>query len=393
MSNYTQIYGILNDAVSDVLGNQAPRVKDTTSFVDLGRAMADANMYDAFYGALACRISKTVAFVRLYERNNRRVITDAQEFGAYVQKIYTELPADVADPTWSVSNGQNPPTISTANPYDVSTIVNISAKIYGKKGVWAIEVKFPTKQIKEAFLSAEAMGAFIDSLYTTIETRMNLDMEQTETLAVATSIANSVENGQSTNLLQVYNQEFGKTLQVSMALNDVSFLAYASEKITRMSKNMKRMSKVFNAASYPTFTPDDKLVVEVLSEFASKAQFLLHSNTFHEELVKLPGYNEIDYWQGSGTGFAFADTSTIKIKNVDIKNNGATPPVAVEVAQSGILAFLRDEENVKAYYSDRETWEMPNPRERTIVHGEQAEKGFAVDPHANAWVFYIADVD
>ena len=50
MSNYTQIYGILNDAVSDVLGNQAPRVKDTTSFVDLGRAMADANMYDALYG-------------------------------------------------------------------------------------------------------------------------------------------------------------------------------------------------------------------------------------------------------------------------------------------------------------------------------------------------------
>lgn len=391
MSNYTQIYGILNDAVSDVLGNQAPRVKDTTSFVDLGRAMADANMYDAFYGALACRISKTVAFVRLYERNNRRVITDAQEFGAYVQKIYTELPADVADPTWSVSNGQNPPTLQTANPYDVTTTVNISSKIYGKKGVWAIEVKFPTKQIKEAFLSAEAMGAFIDSLYTTIETRMNLDMEQTETLAVATSIANSVENGQKTNLLQVYNTEFNKTLQVSMALNDVSFLAFASEKITRMAKNMRRMSKVFNAASYPTFTPEDKMVVEVLSEFASKAQFLLHSNTFHEELVKLPGYNEIDYWQGSGTGFAFADTSKINIKNTDVKNDGANPPVAVAVEQGGILAFLRDEENVKAYYSDRETWEMPNPRERTIVHGEQAEKGFAVDPHANAWVFYIAD--
>ena len=383
MSNYTQIYGILNDAVSDVLGNQAPRVKDTTSFVDLGRAMADANMYDAFYGALACRISKTVAFVRLYERNNRRIVTEAQEFGAYVQKIYTELPDDVADPTWNVSNGQNPPTLQTANPYDVNTTVNISSKIYGKKGVWAIEVKFPTKQIKEAFLSIEAMGALIDSLYTTIETRLNLDIEATETLAAATAIATSVNAGKATNLLQVYNQEFGKSLQVSMALNDVSFLAYASEKITRMSKNMRRMSKVFNAAAYPTFTPDDKLIVEVHTEFASKAQFLLQSNTFHEELVKLPGYNEIDYWQGSGTSYAFADTAKINIKNADIDANNA-------VVQSGIIAFVRDEENVMAYYSDRETWELPNPRERTIVHGEQAEKGFAVDPHANAWVFYIA---
>ena len=382
MSNYSQIYSIINGAVSDILGDQAPRVKDSTTFVDLGRAIKDANKYDAFFGALACRISKTVAFVRLYERNNRRVITDYQEFGAYVQKVYTELPDAVADPTWAVSNGSNPPTITSSNPYDVNTTVNISAMIYGKKGVWAIEVKFPTKQIKEAFLSQEAMGAFIDSLYITIENSMTLDMEATENIAVATAIASAVDAGHKTNLLQVYNQEFNKTLQVSMALNDVSFLAFASEKIDRMAKNMKRMSKLFNVSSYPTFTPEDKMILEVNTEFANKAQYNLHANTFHENLVKLPGYNEIDYWQSSGESFAFADTSKIYIKNNDIDEDNA-------VEQSGIIAFIRDEENVKAYYGDRETWELPNPRERTIVHGEQAEKGYAVDPHANAWVFTI----
>lgn len=384
MSNYTQIYSILNDAVSDALGAQAPRVKDTTDFVDLGRAFKDVNKYDAFFGALACRISKTVAFVRLYERNERRVITDAQEFGAYVQKIYTELPEATKDWTWEVSDGSNPPTISTKDPYSVNTTVNVSAMLFGKKGVWAIEVKRPTKQIKEAFLSAEAMGAFIDSLYITIENSMVLDMEQTETLAVATSMASSIKNSNATNLLQVYNEEFGKSLQVSMALDDVSFLAFASEKIDRTAKNMKKMSKVFNVAKYATFTPEDKLVVEVLTEFANKAQYHLHANTFHENLVKLPGYNEIQYWQGPGKTFAFADCSKIYIKNDDIDDTNA-------IAQGGIIAFLRDEENVKAYYSDRESWELTNPRERTVVHGEQAEKGFAVDPHANGWVFYIAD--
>lgn len=385
MSNYSQIYSIINGAVSDVLGDQAPRVRDTTSFVDLGRAMANANMYDAFYGALACRISKTIAFVRLYERNERRVITDAQDFGAYVQKIYTTMPDAVADPTWSVSNGQNPPTISTSNPYDVSTTVNISSMVYGKKGVWAIEVKFPTKQIKEAFLSLEAMGAFIDSLYITIENSMTLDMEATESLAVNTAIASAIDGDCATNLLKVYNDSPSTvSLTVSTCLDNTAFLEFAAEQINRKVKQMRRMSKLHNVAGYATFTPENKQVVEVLTEFATKSQYHLRSNTYHEEMVKLPGYNEIDYWQGSGKTYAFEDTSKIYIKNDDIDKN-------VAVQQSGIIAFVRDEENVKAYYSDRETWELPNPRERTIVHGEQAEKGFAVDPHANSWVFYIAD--
>ena len=384
MSNFSQIYSIINGAVSDILGDQAPRVRDTTTFADLGRTMANVNMYDAFYGALACRISKTVAFVRMYERNERRVITDSHDFGAYVQKIYTELPDAVANPAWSVSNGSNPPSISSSNPYDVTTVVNVSAMIYGKKGTWAIEIVLPTRQIKEAFLSLEAMGAFIDSLYMTIENSMVLDMEATESLAVNTAIASAIHAENATNLLAVYNDEHQQSLQVSMALNDVSFLAFASEKINRMAKNMRKMSKLFNASSYATFTPEDKLILEVNTEFAQKAQYFLKSNTYHENLIAMPGYNEIDYWQGSGTSFAFADTSKIYIKNDDIDKNNA-------IEQGGIIAFLRDEENVKAYYSDRESWELPNPRNRTIVHGEQAEKGFAVDPHANAWVFYIAN--
>lgn len=384
MSNFSQIYSIVNAAVSDVLGAQAPRVKDTTSFVDLGKAMADANKYDAFYGALACRISKTVAFVRMYEKNERRVITDYQDFGAYVQKIYTELPDAVANPVWTVSNGQNPPTIASSNPYDVTTVVNVSSMIYGLKGTWAIEIVLPTRQIKEAFLSLEAMGAFIDSLYMTIENSMTLDMEATENLAVSTAMASAIKAGNKTNLLQIYNEEHAETLSVSMAMQSVPFLAFSAEKINRMAKNMRKMSKLFNASNYATFTPEDKLVVEVNTEFAGKSQYLLQSNTYHEELVKLPGYNEIDYWQGSGTSFDFADTSKIYIKNDAIDKNNA-------IEQGGIVAFVRDEENVKAYYGDRESWELPNPRNRTVIHGEQAEKGYAVDPHANAWVFYIAN--
>ena len=79
------------------------------------------------------------------------------------------------------------------------------------------------------------------------------------------------------------------------------------------------------------------------------------------------------------------------LKNIDVKNDGSTPPAAVTVTGSGIVAFVRDEELCKAYFGNRNTWELPNPRNQTVSHGEQAEVGYAVDPHANGWVFYIAN--
>ena len=133
MGNVTQIYSIVNDAVSDFLGSTAVRVKDTGSFVDLGRQLSEIhsadNPYaglDSFYGALACRIVKTEVFTRLYERSNRGIISDYIDFGAFVQRVYAELPSAVNNPAWQISNGENPPTITSKSPYDVNTTVNIT---------------------------------------------------------------------------------------------------------------------------------------------------------------------------------------------------------------------------------------------------------------------------
>ena len=100
MANVTQIYALVNDAASDFIGSTGVRVKDTTSFVDFGRSLADLSTesdpyhgYDAFFGALVSRIAKTEVFVRLYEKANRKVLTDYHEFGAFIQKIYTSKPS------------------------------------------------------------------------------------------------------------------------------------------------------------------------------------------------------------------------------------------------------------------------------------------------------------
>ena len=392
MANVTQIYSIVNAAVADVLGTYAPRAKDTTSFVDLGKSLSDASQLDAFFGALACRIAKTVEFVRLYERNDRRVLRDLHEFGAFVQKVYTELPDAVSNPSWAASNGSNPPTISRSNPYGVTTTVNITCKIFGDKGTWSIEVCRPTSQIKQAFLSETDMLVFINAINETVENAYNIQAEAIESLAVATGIALCIEKGKATNVLQVWNQDHqSATLTVSTCKTNPEYLAFESELITKTAKYMRKPSKLFNAAGYTTFTPDDKLIVEVLTTFATAAQFYLRSNTYHEELVRMPGYSEVEYWQGSGTSFSDDDVSTIDIKNLGIADNGDTPATAKEIKQSGIVAYIRDEDAVAAYFGERYIWEDVNKRDRLVTHGEQADISYAVEPHANAWVFYRAN--
>lgn len=392
MANVNQIYGLVNDSVAEVLGSSAIRVKDTTSFVDMGRALANvANGYDAFFGALARRIGKTVEFVRLYKRNDREVIKDYQEFGAFVQKIYVDLESATTNTAWSVSNGSNPPTISSSNPYSVNTTASVSAMIYGVRGTWAIEIVRPTYQIKEAFLNESAMMAFINGIYGSIENSIQIQLEALENEAVATAAANSLHNSKATNLLQVYNSTAQTTLTVSNCMKSLDFLAFANKTIDNMRTYMKKPSRLFNTAGYATFTPEDEQVVDVLTEFASASKFYLESSTYHDEFVKLAGgYNEVPYWQGSGTSYAFADCSTIDIKNFDIYHDTSNPPVAQEIKQSGVIAMIRDKEAVKGYFGNRRSWELPNPKDDTIVHGEKAEVGYAVDPHANCWVFYIA---
>ena len=318
--------------------------------------------------------------MRTYKGSNRNVLRDEHEYGAFVQKVYYEMPDAVDNPTWNIPNGSD--AYVQSSPYDVQTTVAVSSLIFGGKGTWSIEIVRPVEQIKTAFLSPSEMGAFIDGIYIAVENAFTLEEERIVALAVNTAMADAIEGGNARNLLAEYNTAHStNTLTVAQALESAEFLKYASKEINRTIKNMGKMSVAFNKAGYTTFTPKDRLVVEMLAEFASASEMYLQADTFHNELVKLPNYEEIPFWQSSGTDFAFADCSEINVTN-DAFNSA--------VKQSGIICFLHDVENVAAYFGSRRTWEMFNPRSEVMIHGEKAEKGFAVDGHANAVVFYIA---
>lgn len=383
-----QIKDLVNDSVEDALGKQATlNDLDTTDLVSLGKALSQFNAYEKFYGALANRIVKTVYFVRTYQAKTRSVLRDESEFGAFVQKVYTEMDEATDNPAFAVTTidpSTGARTYSQASPYDVENVIKVSAIIYSGQGTWSKEFIYSLEEIKTAFTSNAAMMQLIDAIYTTADNSMKLEIERIEAAAVNTSIANSIKNGLARNLLEEYNTNHPTaTLTRAQALEDLDFLKYASKEISETVDHIQNMSVVFNAKGYETYTPRENLVVEVLSHFAKATASYLEADTYHNDLVSLPKYNSISYWQGSGTSFSFDVCSAINIEHSDIDDD--------PIEQDGIICFLHDTENVAAYFGDRYTWELPNPRSRVMIHGEQARKGYAIDDHANSFVFYLAD--
>lgn len=376
----SQIKNIINDSVKDALGKNYSATKiETTDVVSMGKVISSYDAYEGFFGALVNRIVKTVYFVRTYEGNTRSVLRDEHEYGAFIQKVYYDLPDAVDNPTWDIPDSSTG-AYTQASPYDVAATVGVSSLIFGGKGTWSIEIIRPMEQIKSAFLDTSSMSAFIDGIYVTVENSFKLEEERLVAQAVNTAMASALDGGIARNLLAEYNDKYSQSLTAATALVSADFLRFASKEINRTVDNMAKMSTIFNKAGYPTFTSKEKLVVEMLAEFASASDMYLQSDTFHKELVALPNYEKIPFWQTSGKAFAFTDCSTINVEHDDLDN---------DINQSGIICFMHDIENVAAYFGNRRAWEMVNPRSEVVIHGEKAEKGYAVDNHANAEVFYL----
>lgn len=396
MGVINQIYSIVNDAVTDALGTQSLHSIDTTDFVSMGKALAEGNLYERWYGALVNRLTGTIFAVREYEPSSRSILRDEDAFGAFKQKVHYNIATAVSNPAQAIPAIAGNPEVRTytqASPYDVNTTLQVKALVFGTQGTWSIEVVRPIEQIMTAFTNAAEMAAFIDGLYVYIENSLKLELEAIERAAANTGIASVIKSGRARNLLSEYNATVsaGDAETVDTCLTSEKFLKFASKAINDTLGYMSQMSTLFNDGSMPKFTPRDRAVVEMLHSFASASEMYLQSDTFHRELVELPNFNDIPFWQSSGAAFAFGDVSKVKVQHDDFIADATDPSDTGAVEQSGIICFIHDIDAVAAFFGYRRTWEEVNNRSNVVVHGEQARKGYAVDPNENMVVFYIAD--
>ena len=377
---------MVNDAAKEALGSQAITVKDTTTLVSLGdQVLSSDATRDLYLGKLCDRIGRTAIAIRAYSAQTRNVKRDELDWGLFYQKISYKKREAVKNPSYDFA--------TQADPFGVKPQTEVVQKLFAVMGTWSYEDVIPDGQLFTAFTSASAMGAFISGIYTNIDNSLAIDEEDLANLAVNTYMAGalkSTQGAQHRNLLAEYNTAIkangGTALTVATALKSADFLKFASREIKTVVGNMKKMSTVYNGEGIPRHTPEDKMVVEVLGQFASATATYLESDTYHKELVALPRYEEVAYWQGSGTSFAFEDVSSIDVQNEKV--NGG-----VAVKQSGIIAFVHDYDAVASFINKPRRSSIYNPRAEVTNVFYKATKGYGVDLSENGVVFYISDAE
>ena len=379
MATFNQIYTMVNDATAQMYGSEAITVKDTSSLVSLGeKVLSSETDKDAFFKTLVDKIARTIVAIREFETKERSVKRDAVNWGLFVQKISYKRKTAVENPSYDFT--------TQANPFDVKPSTEIIQKIFGENiGIWSYEDVIPYDQMFTAFNSAAEMGAVIAGIYTNINNEYTMAKAALENLAVATLIAGVIKKGKDTqrrNVLAEFNAANGTSLTPSQAFKNADYIKYVNREIYTTIGFMQEANDLYNLENVIRQTPKDKLVVEILGMYASASAVYLEADTYHNELVKLPRYEEVNYWQGMGTEASFEDVSTIKVKNTGID--------AEEISQSGIIACIHDYDAVASFVDKPELGSMANPRQRCLNVFYQAARNFGVDLSEKCVVFYMA---
>ena len=381
-----QIYTLVNDVTGEILGKNDILKEDLSNVVDMGKELFSNTEVDNYVKSLVNRVGKTVFVNRKYSGKVPSVLMDSWEFGSVLQKISADLPNATENESWELENGTS---------YDPNIFYKptVSAKFYNSKITFEVPLSFTEKQVKESFNSASELNAFISMLYNAVEKSMTVKTDALIMRTINNMIAQTVD-GDSTgvravNLLKNYNTLKGlsgaNVLKSNKALTDPDFLKYASMQIALYADRLGTMSTLFNQGGKERFTPKDMLHIVLLSDYAQSTKTYLESDTFNDELVKLPVAETVPYWQGSGTSFEFAKTSKI---DVTIRtSNGGTKDVSV----SGVIGVMFDRDALGVSNLDRRVTTNYNPKAEFFSNWYKFDCGYFNDLNENFVVFYIAD--
>ena len=384
----TNIPSIVTDAFNDAVGKSSSVTKITTSnFVSCGQKLEDFDLLDGWYRSIAKRIIKVLFFAKTYNAKTRNILRDENTYGGFIEKLYTIAPDAVNNPVWQYQPDATTRQITQVSPYDVSATLQVKSVVFGDEGTWSYEFVAPMEQLRKAWQTPAEMLGFLDSQFIPVRNKIEKAKESVIAAAINTSIARSLSAGICINALGEYKAATGDTnvTDLDNFIITPAAIRFTNRLVKDSIKRMEDMNVNYNVEGYETFTDRSDMDIDVLGLYASASAAFLESNTFHKELVALPGYNEVNYFQFAGSGVVpdINEVSKIKIEHKDI-NGGDV------VEQSGILVSIRDHENVAARFGNEYEWSQPNVRQRVSNHGFQYSKGYAVDGFTNALVIYAA---
>lgn len=375
----TQIATLMNSVTNELLGKTDIVKEDLSNVIDVGTEVFGTTSVDNYVKTLVNRIGKTIFVNRPYAGKVPSVLMDGWEYGSVLQKVQAELPDATESETWQLEDKKS---------YDPNVFYKptVSSKFYNSKVTFEVPLSFTELQVKQSFNNAEELNAFLSMLYNSVEKSMTVKIDALIMRTINNFAAQSyvqAGNTRSVNLLTGYNTMSGQTLTADKAVTDPSFLRYASMQIALYADRLATMSSLFNVGGKARFTPRDMLKIVLLSDFAQGASVYLESDTFHNELVKLPPAETVPYWQASGTNFEFS-----KISQVQVSTQGTE--AAKDITINGLLGVMFDRDALGVANLDRRVTTNYNPKAEFFNNWYKFDAGYFNDLNENFVLFFVA---
>lgn len=382
----TQIYDLLNTTVEEVTGKTELVQEDLSNVVDVGNEIISTDNVDNYVRKLVNHIGKVIFDTRVYKGNIPSVMMDGWEYGSILQKITADLPQATENESWNLTDGE------TYNQ-DIFHQPSISAKFYNSKVTFEIPVSFTELQVKESFSSKEQLNGFMSMIFNSVENAMTLKIDSLVMKAINNMTAETLVDEimgeeeidvtktgtKAVNLLKLYNDKYEDALTVENAYTNADFIRFSSYIISLYKDRLTKLSSLFNVGGKDRFTPDSELSIVLLSDFASASNVFLNSDVYNKDLVSLPAYETVPYWQGSGLDYSFNDVSRINVKTSSNE--------VVDV--SGIVGILFDRNAVGVANLDKRVTTNYNAKAEFFTNFYKLDAGYFNDLNENFIVLFI----
>lgn len=376
-----QVYQIVNTAFQMATGGTEIEAVDTSSFIAMGdKILSSDKDNDAFNNAMMDVIGITVISNRVYRASEESgMIKKPFEWGAIMRKYYVEVGDAETNYAWEIGKTSYTPTFAPIMKPEIKQYLfdSIATFEYG--------VTIPDDIWSTAFHNEMEMASLISAIYTSLDLKMTVALENLSLLTRAAYIARVIKNGgkNAVNLLALYKTASGNTtITAEKAILDKEFIRWSNRLLYLYTKRIAKPSRMFNQASNLHHTPREYQVLDVIADYAASSASYLESDTYHDKLVKMPYYNEVTYWQGTGEDYAFKDVSTVSVKLNKADTEATTYPY--------VIAILYDIEAMGVTLDKPRNVAERNNRDEYTDMWTKANRGYFNDMQENAIVFYLA---
>lgn len=384
-----QIYDLVNPITEEITGETGLVSEDLSNVVQVGTAIQNIDGWqNKFVQALVDRIGRTIFVNRPYAGSAPSVMMDAWEYGSILMKISSELPEAEVNESWELTDGASyDPFVYKSNP--------ASAKFYDGLVTFELDKSILDRQLKSSFDDAIQLNSFISMIFNEVDKSMTVKNDALVMRTINSFIGDTFYNLDPTgaayssstgprcvNLLKLYNDKYSTNLSAAAALSTPEFLRFASYQMGLYVKRLAKMSTLFNIGGKQRFTPSDMLHIIYLDEFKQAAGVYLYdaANQFNSESIRFPEAETVPFWQGSGTSYAFNDTSKIYLKT----GSGN------DVTATGILGVMFDRDALGVCNQNSRVTTQYNAKAEFTNYFYKRDARYFNDANENFVVFFVA---